>query len=132
MSSKDGGDSWSSPVRVNDDPLKNGKTQFFTWLSVDPSDGSINILFYDRRDGTGTQTGVTMARSVDGGKTFLNHKIDVPPFGANSNVFFGDYGGISAYQGRVVPAFMHFVNEGKLAVSVALYRFKLGTHEIVK
>lgn len=132
MSSKDGGDSWSSPARVNDDPLKNGKTQFFTWMSVDPADGSINILFYDRRDGTGTQTGVTLARSVDGGKTFVNHKIDVPPFDANSNVFFGDYGGISAYQGRVVPAFMHFVNEGSLAVSVALYRFKLGTQEIVK
>jgi hypothetical protein len=132
MSSKDGGDTWTSPVRVNDDPLKNGKVQFFTWMTLDPADGSINILFYDRRDGTGTRTGVTLARSVDGGRTFVNHKIDLPLFGANSRVFFGDYGGISAYEGRVVPAFMHFVNEGSLAVSVALFRFKLGSQEIVK
>ena len=132
MSSKDGGNSWSTPVRVNDDALKNGKAQFFTWMSVDPADGSINILFYDRRNGTGTQTGVTLARSVDGGKTFVNHKIELPLFGANPRVFFGDYGGISAFQGRVVPAFMHFVNEGSLAVSVALYRFKLGTQELIK
>lgn len=132
ISSKDGGETWTSPVRVNDDPVKNGKVQFFTWMSVDPADGSINILFYDRRDGTGTQTRVTLARSIDGGRTFVNHKIDLPPFGANSRVFFGDYGGISAYEGRVVPAFMHFVNEGSLAVSVALFRFKPGTQEIVK
>jgi hypothetical protein len=132
MSSKDRGDTWSSPVRINDDPLKNGKAQFFTWMSVDPADGSINILFYDRRDGSGTQTRVTLARSVDGGHSFVNHKIDLAPFNANSRVFFGDYGGISAYQGRVVPAFMHFVNEGSLAISVALYRFKLGTQQILK
>ena len=132
MSSRDGGTTWSSPVRVNDDPVKNGKTQFFTWMSIDPADGSINIIFYDRRDGTGTQTGLTMARSVDGGRSFINHKIDLPPFSANNRVFFGDYGSISAYQGRVVPAFMHFLDSGSLAVSVALFRFKLGTQEILK
>lgn len=132
MSSKDGGTTWSSPVRVNDDPIKNGKVQFFTWMAVDPADGSINIIFYDRRAGTGTQTGLTMARSVDGGRSFVNHQIDLPQFSANSRVFFGDYGGISAYQGRVVPAFMHFDNAGIQAISVALFRFKLGTQEILK
>ncbi len=132
MSSRNGGETWSSPVRVNDDPVKNGKAQFFTWMSVDPADGSINVFFYDRRDGQGTQTGVTLARSVDGGKSFVNHKVDLPPFGANSRVFFGDYGGISAHQGRVVPVFMHFVNESSLAISVALFQFKLGTQELVK
>ena len=39
----------------------------------------------------------------------MNHKIDVPPFSANESAFFGDYSSISAYGGRVVPAFMHFV-----------------------
>ena len=117
---------WSSPVRVNDDPVKNGKVQFFTWMAVDPADGSINIIFYDRRDGTGTQTGVTLARSVDGGRSFVNHKIDCRRLVRTTRVFFGDYGGISAYQGRVVPAFMHFVNNSNLAISVALFRFKLG------
>jgi hypothetical protein len=131
-SSKDGGATWSTPVRVNDDPVKNGKAQFFTWMSVDPGDGSINVVFYDRRDTTGTQTRVTLARSVDGGHSFVNHKIDLPAFGVNSRLFFGDYGSISAYQGRVVPVFMHFINEGSLAISVALFRFKPGTQEIIR
>ena len=132
MSSRNGGDAWSSPIRVNDDPLKNGKVQFFTWMAVDPADGSVNIMFYDRRDSDGTQTGVTLARSVDGGKSFVNHKVDLPPFAINSRVFFGDYGGISAYGGRVVPVFMHFVNDASLAISVALFRFKPGTQELIK
>jgi hypothetical protein len=132
MSSRNGGDTWSAPVRVNDDAVKNGKAQFFTWMAVDPVDGSVNVIFYDRRDTEGSQTGVTLARSVDGGKSFVNHRIDLPPFAAHSRVFFGDYGGISAYEGRVVPAFMHFVNDSSLAISVALFRFKPGTQELFK
>ena len=132
MSSRDGGDTWSSPVRVNDDPVKNGKVQFFTWMAVDPADGSINIIFYDRRDTEGSQTRLTLARSVDGGKSFVNHRVEVAPFAVNSNVFFGDYGGISAYEGRIVPVFMHFVSDASLAISVALFRFKPGTQELLK
>ena len=132
MSSPNGGETWTAPVRVNDDALKNGKAQFFTWMSIDPADGSVNVVFYDRREGKGTATGLTLARSVDGGKTFVNHKIDVPLFNVNERVFFGDYSSISAFDGRVVPVFMHFVSEGNLAVSVALFRFKLGTQEMVK
>lgn len=132
MSSKNGGETWTAPVRVNDDALKNGKAQFFTWMAIDPADGSINIVFYDRRDGKGTRTGLTLARSVDGGRTFVNHKIDVPLFNVNEHVFFGDYSSVSAIGGRVVPVFMHFVSEGNLAVSVALFRFNPGTQEVVK
>jgi hypothetical protein len=131
MYSRDGGSSWSQPVRVNDDQLKNGKEQFFTWMSVDPVDGSINVVFYDRRDTSGATTGLTLARSVDGGRTFVNRKIDVKPFAPNPRIFFGDYSGISAYDGRVVPVFMHFDENNKLVVSVALFRFKPGTQELL-
>ena len=96
-------------------------------MSVDPTDGSVNIVFYDRRDTDGAATRLTMARSVDGGRRFVNYKIDLPPFICNSSVFFGDYTGISDYNGRVVPIFMHFVDQRQLAVSVALFRFKPGT-----
>ena len=114
---------------MNDDPVKNGKEQFFTWMSVDPIDGSVNIVFYDRRDTAGAQTKLTLARSVDGGHTFVNYQINQPPFTCDPRAFFGDYSGISAYDGRVVPIFMHFVDERKLAVSVALFHFKPGTQE---
>jgi hypothetical protein len=131
MSSRDKGATWSKPVRVNDDPLKNGKVQFFTWMAVNPIDGSVNVVFYDRRDTQGAMTGLTLARSVDGGATFVNRKIDLAPFSCNDNVFFGDYSSISAYDGRVVPVFMHFSEARRLAVSVALFRFKQGTQDLV-
>jgi hypothetical protein len=70
-----------------------------------------------------------MARSIDGGRTFVNHPIDLPPFACDDRTFFGDYSSISAYSGRVVPIFMHFVDDKKLAVSVALFHFKPGTQE---
>ena len=128
-SSRDGGENWTAPVRVNDDTLKNGKVQFFTWMSVDPIDGSVNVIFYDRRDTAGPLTKLALARSVDGGRSFVNYKIDVPPFICDPRVFFGDYSGISAYDGHVVPIFMHFGADKKLAVSVALFHFKPGTQE---
>jgi len=129
MSSRDNGDTWTAPVRVNDDPVKNGKVQFFTWMSVDPIDGAVNVIFYDRRDTTAAMTKLTLARSVDGGSSFVNYRIDVSPFVCDPRVFFGDYSGISAYGGRVVPVFMHFGADKKLAVSVALFHFKPGTQE---
>ena len=128
-SSRDGGETWSGPVRVNDDPLKNGKAQFFTWMSVDPIDGSVNTVFYDRRGTEGVGTKITLARSVDGGRSFVNYQIDVPVFACDPRVFFGDYSGISAYNGRVVPIFMHFSQDRKLAVSVALFHFKPGSQQ---
>lgn len=132
MSSRDGGETWSPPVRVNDDKMGNGKAQFLTWLAIDPVDGSLNVVFYDRRNLEGTKTGLTLARSVDGGKTFVNYKISLAPFETSQNVFFGDYNGIDAYNGLVVPIFTHFISPQNLAVSVALFRFKPGTQEQLK
>jgi hypothetical protein len=127
--SRNGGETWSAPVRVNDDPLKNGKVQFFTWMAVDPTDGSVNTVFYDRRDTPGRLTALTMARSIDGGRSFMNYKIEQAPFACNPSVFFGDYISIAAYDGRVVPIYMNFVDDRKLAVSVARFHFKQGTQE---
>lgn len=128
-SSQDGGKTFSKPVRVNDDALGNGKAQFFTWMSVDPVDGAVNLIFYDRRDLEGTKTGLTLARSIDGGKTFVNHRVDLPEFSCNKQVFFGDYIGIDSYNGRVVAVFNHFLNERQMAVSAAIYDFRPGTQQ---
>ncbi len=128
MSSHDGGETWTRPLRVNDDPKSNGKEQFFTWMAVDPLDGAVNIAFYDRRDTEGTKTGLTLARSIDGGKTFVNHKINQEPFASSKGVFFGDYLGIDALGGRVIVAYQHF--EGKtVPISAAIFDFKVGTQE---
>jgi hypothetical protein len=130
--SRDEGKTWSNPVRVNDDSLENGKAQFFTWMAIDPVDGSINIVYYDRSGLYSTYTGVTLARSINGGKTFKTFRINQKPFKCNSKVFFGDYTGIDAYDGLVTPAFMHFISKKNLAISAALFKFKPGTLEPAK
>jgi len=99
--SEDGGTSWSQPLRVNDDPP--GKHQFFTWMTVDPTDGAIYIVFYDRRAYEDAQTDVFLAWSTDGGRSFTNRKISQSPFHPVRGIFFGDYNHISAYGGQVRP-----------------------------
>lgn len=99
--SDDGGKHWTAPVRVNNDPVHNGAEQFFQWLAVDPTDGSVNVVFYDRRgDPQNRKQVVTLARSTDGGHSFTNYAWTDEPFEA-SGLFFGDYSGIAAYGGRV-------------------------------
>ena len=99
--SDDGGKQWSAPVRVNNDPPHNGAEQFFQWLAVDPTDGSIYVLFYDRRgDPQNRNQIVVLARSTDNGQVFANYAWTDQSFEA-SGVFLGDYNGLAAHAGRV-------------------------------
>lgn len=100
-SSEDRGKHWTPAARVNDDPVHDGVEQFFQWLAVDPIDGSVNVVFYDRRrDPQNRKQIVVLARSTDGGRTFVNYAWTMEPFDA-SGVFFGDYSGLAAYDGNV-------------------------------
>ncbi|MCE3280055.1 MAG: BNR/Asp-box repeat protein [Bacteroidetes bacterium] len=118
LKSTDGGTTWSSPVRVNDDMP--GKQQFLTWMDIDPTNGYIYCVFYDRRNYpvTSQQTDVYLARSVDGGNSFTNFKINDNSFVPSPSIFFGDYIGISAYNNMVRPAWMQYA--GGLSVWTAL------------
>ena len=99
--SSDKGQTWSRPVRVNNDPVHNGAEQFFQWSAVDPADGSVNVVFYDRRgDPRNRMQTVVLARSSDGGRSFANYAWTDNAFEAGG-VFFGDYSGLAAFGGRV-------------------------------
>ncbi|HPQ21904.1 MAG TPA: sialidase family protein, partial [Saprospiraceae bacterium] len=43
VKSSDGGESWSQPIKVNDDDTN--RHQFFSWMDVDPKTGYIYIVF---------------------------------------------------------------------------------------
>ncbi len=104
--SDSGGKRWSPAVRVNNDPIHDGADQFFQWLAVDPTDGSVNVMFYDRRkDPTNRKQIITLARSTDAGRNFSNYAWTDNEFESNE-VFFGDYTGLTAYGGRVYGAWM--------------------------
>ena len=102
--SDNGGRTWTAPARVNDDGLHNGADQYFQWLAVDPMDGSVNAIFYDRRRDPGNRKQiVVLARSEDGGQTFRNYAWTTQPFDPGGT-FIGDYNGIAALGSRVFGA----------------------------
>ncbi len=111
--STDGGDTWSGPIRVNDDPP--GKQQFFTWMDIDQTNGNLFFVFYDRRAYSSNQTDVYLAYSVDGGTTITNKRISESPFTPNSGVFFGDYTNIVVHDNIVRPIWTR-LNGGQLSI----------------
>lgn len=117
IKSTDGGSSWSSPIRVNDDPA--GKHQFFTWMAIDQTNGHLWFVFYDRRNYTNTLTDVYMARSTDGGQSFENFKVSSSPFLPTAAVFFGDYTNIIAHNNIVRPIWTR-LESGNLSVHTAI------------
>ena len=104
-SSTDDGRTWSKPVRVNTDPIHDGIDQFFQWMAVDPVTGEVYVQFYDRRDDPANRkTGFTLARSTDGGKTFVNYAWAESPFESEQPAFLGDYTWLTAYNRKVFGA----------------------------
>jgi len=104
--SSDGGDTWSSATRVNNDPVSNGKDQF--WPSIAISElGEIVILFYDTRNTPNNNIiEAYIARSTDGGATFTNELVSSQPSPTNipnSDVRFGDYINVDFFGGNIVP-----------------------------
>lgn len=118
--SEDGGDSWSEPIRVNDD--KSDRDQFFTWMACDPATGYLYTVFYDRRNTEGTATEVYLAYSKNGGKKWKNVKISEKPFYCNPLIFFGDYNNIDAYQGIVRPIWTRLDSDGTMSIWTALIK----------
>lgn len=117
VKSNDGGNTWSDPVRVNDDGP--GKHQFFTWMAVDQTNGNLYFVFYDRRNYDNENTDVYMARSVDGGETFENFLVSESPFIPYEYIFFGDYTNVTAYNDVVRPIWAR-LHDGELSVWTAL------------
>jgi hypothetical protein len=101
VKSTDGGNTWSAPIRVNNDPP--GKQQFFTWMAVDQTNGYLWFVFYDRRNYDNNNTDVFMALSTDGGETFTNFPVSESPFLPTTNVFFGDYTNLTVHNNVVRP-----------------------------
>lgn len=104
VKSTDGGNSWSNPIKVNDD--NSGRHQFFTWMTIDQTTGAIYIVFYDRRNTSGNATDVYVARSTNGGETFTNFKVSQNSFTPSASIFFGDYTNIAAFNKKVYPIWM--------------------------
>jgi hypothetical protein len=99
--SVDGGSTWSSPVRVNNDPIAK-VDHMFPAVEVD-RDGQLFTVFYDRRrDLRNFLIDTFVAKSSDAGQTWRNHRVTKNNFAAIHdqdvliNTFYmGDYLGIA-------------------------------------
>lgn len=113
-SSRDGGETWSGELRLNDDAIGNKKGQNFPAIAVDPTNGWVHVVFYDRRDDPDNRLlGVYYTVSKDGGATWsknqrvTSHMSDPSPCKHQSGAtFIGDYMGLAAHGGKARPAFV--------------------------
>ncbi len=108
VKSTDGGNTWTQPTKVNDDATQ--RQQFFTWMTIDQTNGNLWFVFYDRRNYNDNRTDVYMARSIDGGNSFENFKISNAPFTPDPGVFFGDYTNITAHNNIIRPIWTNLDN----------------------
>ncbi len=71
--STDGGETWSTPVRINDDST-NSAWQWFGTMSVAPN-GRIDVIWLDTRDDLGGfNSALYYAHSFDGGETWSRNE----------------------------------------------------------
>jgi hypothetical protein len=108
IKSSDTGNTWSSPIRINQDASGQGKTHYFPWVTVDQANGHVSVVFYDNRNVANNQAETFMAYSMDGCNTFTDMQVsDVSwtpaPVPLMASGYMGDYLGITAYNNLVYP-----------------------------
>jgi len=101
-SSRDGGNSWSTPRIIPADLPSTDR--FNQWMAVDPQDGSISVLFYDTRgDSARKKTEVYGLMSIDGGQNWAEEtklstgQSDETVSPADLGNQYGDYNSLAAY-----------------------------------
>jgi uncharacterized protein (TIGR03437 family) len=108
--SDDAGGTWTKPVRVNDDTETN--SQFLPHLSVDQSDGTLGVTWYDARSSALNDSAQYLGSfSLDGGSTFTPNFV-ISPGTSNATrspslgrkADYGDYTGNAFANGRLIPA----------------------------
>jgi hypothetical protein len=108
--STDGGQTYTGPVRVNQDSAKSPADQFQPWMAVTDK-GQLDIMYFDRRkDPNNFFIDTYLSRSNDSGKTFRDTRVGRrmwdprlnPPISV-SGEFIGDYQGIAADDSVAIP-----------------------------
>jgi len=108
--SSDQGNTWSSGVRVNQDPLNNGKLQILPAIRVDEN-GGINVIYYDNRNISLDSSQIYLSRSTNGGNNWSDYLVSDHNFkpkgiaGAGSGNQ-GDNIGITSGNNKLWPVWM--------------------------
>ena len=111
--STDKGDTWSDPIIVHSVQTND---QFWPWLSIDPMNGDLAIMYLDSRDDPENfLVDCYVSYSSNGGLTWIdrrasdvNSDLTKNPFRANA--FAGDYSGCAFYDGIIYPSWVDMRN----------------------
>ncbi len=108
--STNGGTNWSQGIRVNQDALNNGKSQFLPAIRVDEA-GGLNVVYYDNRNMNNDSCQIYISRSTNGGNSWSDYLISDHNFrprtvtglgGGNQ----GDNIGMTSANGKLLPVWM--------------------------
>lgn len=108
IKSADEGETWSTPIRVNQNDFDEGEASYLPWMSCDPSTGTLSVIFYDTRNTTGNDVETWVAVSMDEGETWEDFRVGdvsfttqaIPGLAAD---YMGDYLGIASLDAMVYP-----------------------------
>jgi Bacterial Ig-like domain (group 3)/von Willebrand factor type D domain len=114
-SSDDNGATWSAATRVNDDPAAPVRSQFLPRIATNPLSGNVGICWHDARNSAGNNSmqefctlstpstfPVFLANGQIGDVLTSNNGSN-PPMPGQANIQYGDYSGMSYFQGRIHP-----------------------------
>jgi len=107
--SANGGDTWSRPIRINDDAVANGCDQFHPWLVCDEQ-GVLHVIFYDRRNDPVQNLYMDLyySYSSDGGLSWSpNERITTvssnPGLDSLDSGLIGEYNGLAVRDNVIHP-----------------------------
>jgi BNR repeat-like domain len=112
--SVDGGNTWSTPTKVNRTPVA---VAAFTPSVEVAADGTVGVFYYDFRNNTpapGALTDAFLAHSHDGGATWQENRLtptsfDIEQAPVARGFFLGDYVGLTSVGATFMPFFTQAV-----------------------
>lgn len=124
--SSDLGKTWTAPIRVHNDPLKNGRDQYMPAVTTDRAKNKVYITWYDRRNSEFNGYTDLYVAPLNGAKPGKNIRITPECFCVpGSKIFFGDYISIAAAKGILRTAYTVYDAEKMIAtVNVAAFDAK--------
>jgi hypothetical protein len=89
VTSTNGGMTWSAPSQVNPPDSGAGNDQWFPWVDVDPTDGTVGVLYNDRSyDATRNTHEASLSESTAGGSAFTRTRVSTASSHPRESVFF--------------------------------------------